>query len=134
MTPLEEGLLVACCWEAEGWKVTKHWGVQSVLWGTPKLFHAGYSLSRELSLLRTELAATLLRHSSFSESREQPLLEGWHGGHPEWDRVLSCFCLAQGWQVPVSPPFAVGKNRTLSTRLGAQLSLHQGEASPYLGR
>lgn len=96
-------------------------------WGTPKLFCARYSP-------RTELAATLLGHSSLSESREQPLLQGWHGEHPGWDRVLSCFCLAQGWQVPVSPPFAVGRNRTLSTGLGAQLSLPQGKASPYLGR
>lgn len=136
VTPLEQGLLVAWCWEAVGMEGDKTLGSPECPLGNSKtrIFCASYSLSRELVLLRTELAATLPRHSSFSESWEQPLLEGWHGGHPGWDHLLSCFCLARGWQVPASPPFAVGRNRILSSRLGAQLSLHQGKDSPCLGR
>lgn len=73
-----ESLQKRGCWwpgagKLQGWRVTKCGGVQSVLekWaslGEPQSWlSARYSLARELGLLRTAAAATLLRRSSFSQ-------------------------------------------------------------------
>lgn len=76
MTPLEEGQLVAQCWEAAGMEGDKALGSPECPLGNSKAVSC-----KVFTIKRTESAedrAGSPRHSSFSESREQPLLEGWH--------------------------------------------------------
>lgn len=128
-----------CWWPGAGkqreWRVTKHRGVQSVpgRWASPgepqSWLSARYSLARELGLLRT---ATLLRHLSFSQSWYQPLLEGWCGGRPGWDHLLSCSCSAQGWAGPRVLVAPCGKERDIQCQAGssAQPAPGQGLSLP----
>ena len=131
-----------CWWPGAGkqWRrrVTKHRGVRNVPGrqaspGEPRSWlSAGYSLARELGLLRTAAAATLLRHSSFSQSWYQPLLEGWRGGRPGWDHLLSCSCSAQGWAGPCVPAAPCRKEWDIQhqARSSAQLTPGQGWSLP----
>lgn len=78
------------------------------------------------------MAATLLRHSSFSQSWYQPLLKGWCGGCPGWDHLLSCFCSAQGWAGPRVPAAPCRKEGDIQDQAGssAQPVPGQGRSLP----
>lgn len=105
MTSLEEGLLLAWCWEAAGMEGDKALGSPECPLGSSKAVSCKVFTIKRTESAEDRAGSHTPEALEFSESREQPLLEGWHGGHPGWDHLLSCFCSAQGWQVPVPPPF-----------------------------